>query len=155
MNEREYRFESKITHEDDVPDYYGQEINMIDSQGNIIAQHQIFPIPLEDSVSFLKGIGRDDLASLQYPMYAESIKANQKGLHIGEDLWKYAEEHFFNTHNKPYFRIVLDLSSDLWTARHVPNVLEYLKSKKIPIVTKLEDKSDGRYTGILLFKDIK
>ncbi len=130
----------------------GQLLRLKDENGNTIADHIIIPQSKKEAAFLNSGISCPQLNDTPYTVYAGAIHSYKPNIGIGTSLWKYGELSFFQSKSEPYLRFIHDMSDNGWTERKIPEVLEYLESKGVPIRCAWEGKFLGERTAwIFLF----
>lgn len=150
MIEREPILGYRVKQEDTYID--GQILRVVDEDGATVGDQTITPIPLPYWTNIVNDLGCPHILKPGYTAYESSLHSFQNGRGLGKQLWEYAKVLFFNSRNKPYIRLIHDMSEGGWTARRVPEVLEDLDAKGIPISILYQGKFlNDRPAWILLF----
>ena len=132
-----------------------QTLLLVDSKGKVIAKHEIYSLSNNYARKESSTHHSDFFYSPPLHFYTGRIDSylNEQG--IGLALWQYGERYFYYNCEKPYYRMIRDISKTHWTERHMPELLEDLALNSIPVKTIWEEvNQEGQYMCLLLFEDL-
>ncbi len=86
-----------------------------------------------------------------YPTYVGMIESHVNRIGIGLEFWKYGETTLYFKSEKPYYRIIQDITKNGWTKKYLPEVIEHLRDQGIKVDILLEDYNEKKqYFSLLL-----